>query len=64
MTSFQPSKGKSECKACPILSSTEGGATALADCMCDVGAYGKAAAQEGDTFDNTCKSCASVSRGA
>ena len=62
VTSFQPSNGKSECKACPMLSSTEGGAIALGDCMCDVGAYGRAAAaQEGDTYDSTCKSCASVS---
>lgn len=60
VTSYQPFEGKGECTACPSRSTTEGGAIALTECLCDVGTYGNLLTVNDDQtsdFDSICKVC-------
>ena len=60
VTSYQPFEGKRACTACPSRSTTEGGAIALTECLCDVGTYGNLRTVIDDQtsdFDSICKVC-------
>jgi len=60
VTSYQPFEGKRACTACPSRSTTEGGAIALTECLCDVGTYGNLLTVNDDQtsdFDSICKVC-------
>mgnify|MGYP003316969153 FL=1 len=60
VNSYQPFEGKRACTACPSRSTTEGGAIALAECLCDVGTYGNLLTVIDDQtsdFDSICKVC-------